>query len=123
VEKHVTNTATPNTDGSRRSARILDGQGPIALIGLTAIAVILAINLLSRSHLAPTDPRLLDSPNCTHCGTVVAVRRSAHSVPVYYIEVKLADGSTLTVREIATGLSVGDVVEVRGTALTPRDLF
>ena len=114
---------SPDTEGARRSASIFDGQGPIALIGLAAIAVILAINVAARSHLMPTDPRLLDGTSCTHCGTVVAVRRSAHSVPVYYVEVKLADGSTLTVRELATGLSVGDVVEVRGTELTPRDLF
>lgn len=116
-------TSASSNDSTRRSARLLDGQTPTALIGLVAIAVILAIHVVSRSHLTPVDPRLLDATACTHCGTVVAVRRSAHSIPVYYVEVKLADGSTLTVRELASGLSVGDVVEVRGTSLTPRDLF
>ena len=116
-------SVTPSTDGGSRPVRVLDGQMPIALIGMLAIAVIFAINLLSRSHLTPMDARLLESSSCGKCGTVVAVRRSAHSVPVYYVEVKLIDGSTLTVRELATGLSVGDVVEVRGTSLTPRDVF
>jgi hypothetical protein len=123
VDKNVT-TAAQNTEGApRRSAGILDGQAPIAVIGLLAIVVIVAINYLSRPQLIATDARLLDPASCGHCGTVVAVRRSAHSVPVYYVEVRMADGSTMTVRELATGLSVGDVVEVRGTALTPRDIF
>lgn len=116
-------TAAQNAGGARRSAGILEGQVPIALIGLLAIVVIVAIHYLSRPQLMATDARLLDTAACGHCGTVVAVRRSAHSVPVYYVEVRMLNGSTLTVRELATGLSVGDVVEVRGTALTPRDIF
>ena len=100
-----------------------EGQTPIAVIGLLAIGVIVAINYFARPHLEATDTRLLDAPGCRQCGTVVAVRRSAHSVPVTFVEVQMRDGSVRTVRGPGQGFSVGDVVEVRGDALTLRDVF
>ena len=115
--------ATRNADGERRSLIVSEGQTPIAAIGLIAIAAILALHFLSRPQTLPADARLLDATLCARCGTVIAVRRSAHSVPVYFVDVKMPDGSTLTVRQTADGLSVGDIVEVRGNALTARDIF
>ena len=100
-----------------------EGQTPIAVIGLLAIGVIVAINYFARPHLEATDTRLLYAPGCRQCGTVVAVRRSAHSVPVTFVEVQMRDGSVRTVRGPGQGFSVGDVVEVRGDALTLRDVF
>ena len=120
---NVSDSATRNADGQGRSLIITEGQTAIAVIGLVAIAAIVALHFLSRPQLLPADARLLDPAACGRCGTVVAVRRSAHSVPVYFVEVKMPDGSILTVRQPADGLSIGDVVEVRGDALTPRDIF
>ena len=111
------------TKPAGRAAVVTEGQVPITLIGLLAIAVILAINFLSRPHLAASDARLTGGTGCVDCGTVIAVRRSAHSVPVTFVEVQMLDGSVRTVRGPGQGFSVGDVVEVRGDALTLRDLF
>lgn len=111
------------TKPAGRPGVITEGQVPITLIGLLAIAVILAINFLARPHLAAVDARLTGGADCVDCGTVVAVRRSAHSVPVTFVEVQMLDGSVRTVRGPSQGFSVGDVVEVRGDALTLRDLF
>ncbi|MGZ9031716.1 MAG: hypothetical protein ACXW2G_10095 [Burkholderiaceae bacterium] len=112
---------TTASDADRRLAEV-EQQAPLALIGLLAIGVIVAINYLARP-----DPvggsRLLDGSDCKQCGTVVAVRRSAHSVPVTFVEVQMPDGSVRTVRGPGPGFSVGDVVEVRGEALTLRDVF
>jgi hypothetical protein len=98
-------------------------QAPIAVVGLLAMAVILAVNFTARPHLGPIDSRLLNAKACPHCGTVVAVRRSAHSVPVFFVDVQMADGSLQTLRERDANYSVGDVVEVKGSALTLRDVF
>jgi hypothetical protein len=98
-------------------------QAPVALVGLLAMATILVVNFTARPHLAPVDSRLLNAPACRHCGTVVAVRRSAHSVPVFFVDVQMTDGSLRTLRERDAGYSVGDVVEVDGSALTLRDVF
>ena len=117
LEHEVTTASGPG----RRLAEV-EQQAPIALIGLLAIGVIVAINYLARPHPVAADRRL-DTPGCEQCGTVIAVRRSAHSVPVTFVEVHMADGSLRTVREPGQGFSVGDVVEIQGEALTPRDVF
>ena len=101
----------------------MDQQTPLALIALLAIGVILAVNMLARPQRGPADSRLLNASGCRQCGTVVAVRHSAHSVPLTYVEVQMRDGSLRTVRGPGQGVSIGDVVEVRGDALTPRDAF
>lgn len=113
---------TTASNADRRVADV-EEQTPIALIGLLAIGVIVAINYLARPDHGSTDARLLNAPGCKHCGTVVAVRRSAHSVPVTFVEVQMRDGSVRTVRGPGPGFSVGDVVEVRGEGLTARDVF
>lgn len=105
----------------RRPAEV-EQQAPIALIGLLAIGVIVAVNYLARPGPA-AGSGLLDAPGCRQCGMVVAVRRSAHSVPVTFVEVQMADGTLRTVRGPGEGFSVGDVVEVRGDALTLHDVF
>jgi hypothetical protein len=117
VEHNVTTASGPD----RRPAEA-EHQAPIAVIGLLAIGVIVAVNYLARPGPVAGNG-LLDVPGCRQCGTVVAVRRSAHSVPVTFVEVQMADGSLRTVRGPGPGFSVGDVVEVRGNALTPRDTF
>jgi hypothetical protein len=116
-EHDVTTASGPD----RRGAEVAE-QAPIALIGLLAIGVIVAINFLARPDYS-AGTRLLDAPGCKQCGTVVAVRRSAHSVPVTFVEVQMPDGSLRTVRGPGQEFSVGDVVEVRGEALTLRDVF
>ena len=111
------------TKPAGRAAVITEGQVSSTLIGLLAIAVILAINFLARPQLAAADARLAGGAPCVECGTVVAVRRSAHSVPVTFVEVQMPDGSLRTLRGPSQRFSVGDVVGVRGDALTLRDLF
>lgn len=118
MERALTTAST-----SRRLAGPTERQAPVALIGLIAIGVIWAIHSLARPPLAATDTRLANAPGCRACGTVVAVRRTAHSVPVTLVEVKMADGALRTVRGPAAPVSVGDVVEVRDDGLTPRDAF
>ena len=88
------------------------------LIGFAALATILAVNLLAR----PPDAAdgALDGA-CEQCGRVVAVRRSAHSVPVTIVEIQMLDGSLRTVRGAAQPFSVGDLVEVRDDGLALRD--
>ena len=106
----------------RAAAGMMEGQAPIALVGLLAIGVIVAVNYFARPQPGTMD-RAPGATNCKGCGTVVAVRRSAHSVPVTFVEVQMRDGSVRTVRGPGQGFSVGDVVEVRGDALTLRDVF
>lgn len=108
---------------SRRLSGRTERQTPAALIGVIAIGVIWAIHIVARPPVAGADARLLNAPGCRSCGTVVAVRRSAHSVPVALVEVKMADGSLRTVRGPAAPVSIGDVVEVRDDGLTLRDAF
>lgn len=109
---------------SRRPAGLTERQAPITLIGLIAIGVIWAIHVIAGPPLAASDARLQGASRwCAACGTVVAVRRSAHSVPQALIEVRMADGSVRTVRSPAATVSVGDIVELRGDSLTPRDVF
>lgn len=113
------------TTATNPGRRPVDAEGhtPVAVIGLLAIGVIVAINFLARPAAGVIDSRLSSAQGCKQCGTVVAVRRSAHSVPVTFVEVQMPDGSVRTVREPGQAISVGDVVEVRGDALTPRDVF
>lgn len=117
LEHEVTTASGPG-----RRPEEVEQQAPIALIGLLAIGVIVAINYLARPDPVAGD-RWFDAPGCKQCGTVIAVRRSAHSVPVTFVEVHMADGSLRTVRGPGQVFSVGDVVEVRGEALTLRDVF
>lgn len=103
-----------------RLAGAMDGQIPIALIGVAAMGAIFAVNLLARP--APGgDPRTVTAPGCRECGTVVAIRRSAHSVPLTFVEIQMPDGSLRTMRGGAASFSVGDVVEVSGGAPVLRD--
>jgi spore maturation protein SpmA len=105
-------------ESSRHAAESFGAQAPIALLGLAAIAIIALINANSR----PTpvvQPQIVASA-CASCGTVVAVRRSAHSSPVYFVEVQMLDGSTRVVQQLAAGFKVGDVVLVNGNALSLR---
>lgn len=112
---------TTASNPGRRLADV-EQQAPIALIGLLAIALIVAVNYLARPDLG-AGTGMLDAGDCKQCGTVVAVRRSAHSVPVTLVEVQMVDGSLRTVRGPGEGYSVGDVVEVRGDALAPHQVF
>ncbi|MGZ8255634.1 MAG: hypothetical protein ACXWVT_12340 [Burkholderiaceae bacterium] len=118
VEYEVTTAPNPG-----RRPVDLEEQTPIALIGLLAIGVIVAVNFLARPVPGAADARLLGAPACKQCGTVVAVRRTAHSVPVTLVEVQMIDGSMRTVRGPGPNFSIGDVVEVRGEGLTLRDVF
>jgi len=95
-------------------------QAPIALMGLGAIAIIALINLSGRPATGPRDPAAALACSSSSCGTVVAVRRSAHSSPVYFVEVQMLDGSTRIVQQLAAGFKVGDVVLVNGNALSLR---
>jgi hypothetical protein len=116
LEQDVTTTPNP---GSRST--IFQGQAAISLIGVAAMAAIFAVNLLGRPHPAELDARAPGAILCSDCGTVVAVRRSPHSVPVTLVEVQMMDGSLRTVRAPAQLPSVGDVVQINGDALTLRD--
>jgi len=103
---------------SRRTGETFAGQAPTALLGLAAIAVIALINANARPVAVPQPPIVASA--CTDCGTVVAVRRSAHSSPVYFVEVQMLDGSTRVVQQLAAGFKVGDFVQVNGNALSLR---
>lgn len=94
-------------------------QAPIALIALAVIAVITLINANAR---APVPPVPVVAFACSSCGTVTAVRRSAHSTPVYFVEVQMLDGSTRVIHQLAAGFNVGDIVQVNGNALTLRSV-
>jgi hypothetical protein len=104
----------------RAAVGMMEGQAPIALVGLLAIGVIVAVNYFARPQPGAAD-RAPGAANCKGCGTVVAVRRSAHSVPVTFVEVQMSDGSVRTLRAPARQFSVGDSVEVKDDALTLRD--
>jgi acid phosphatase class B len=100
-------------------AETFGAQAPIALLGLAAIAIIALINAHARP--AAVDKVPVAAAACsTECGTVVAVTRSAHSSPVYYVEVQMLDGSMRVVQQLAAGFKVGDVVQVNGNALSLR---
>jgi len=100
---------------------MMEGQAPIALVGLLAIGVIVAVNYFARPQLGAAT-QAPNATDCKECGTVVAVRRSAHSVPVTFVEIQMTDGSVRTLRAPARPLfSVGDAVQVRNEALTLRD--
>ena len=92
-------------------------QAPLAMLGLAVIALIVLINANARS---PAPPTPIVSISCATCGTVVAIRRSAHASPVYFVEVQMLDGSTRVVQQLASGFKVGDIVQVNGNALTLR---
>ncbi len=112
---------TNASKSDRPAADAHERQLPLALAGLVAIAAIVAVNVLGRPH--PDDTRLLQATGCPECGTVVAVRRLGREEAGTFVEVQMRDGSRRTVREHGDGFSVGDVVEVRGDALTLRDVF
>jgi hypothetical protein len=103
---------------SQRSAESFGAQAPIALLGLAAIAIIALINANARP--AAAVPPQATTLACSDCGTVVAVRQSAHSSPVYFVEIQMLDGSTRVVQQLAAGFKVGDVVQVNGNALSLR---
>lgn len=96
---------------------MLKGQLPVVLVGLIAMAILLAIHLTSKPPGSASN-RL--EATCPGCGTVVAVRRSAHSVPVYFVEVRMDDGALMTLRRPENAFQVGDLVEIRGDALARR---
>lgn len=100
----------------QRQAESFGRQSTLAAIGLAAIAAIVLIHAQPK---APVAGGFIGA-GCTDCGTVVAVRRSAHSAPVFFVEVRMPDGSLRTVQQLAAGFSVGDVVQVNGNALTLR---
>jgi hypothetical protein len=109
ADRHNSEAPTRETFGT---------QAPLALFGLAAIAIIALINANARP--APLPPPQIIASACSNCGTVVAVRRSAHSSPVYYVEVQMLDGSHRVVQQLAAGFKVGDVVLVNGNALSLR---
>lgn len=111
-------TKAPNVN-PRAAAGMMEGQAPIALVGLLAIGVIIAVNYFARPQVGAAD-RAPGATDCKGCGKVVAVRHSAHSVPVTYVEVQMTDGSVRTLRAPARQFSVGDSVEVKDDALTLR---
>jgi hypothetical protein len=110
-------TATRQSDDERR-AESFGAQAPLALFGLTAMAVIALINAHYRPEPMARPP--LVAASCADCGTVVAVTRSAHSSPLFFVEIHMLDGSTRVVQQLAAGFKVGDVVQVNGNALTLR---
>jgi hypothetical protein len=99
-------------------AESFGAQAPIALLGLAAIAIIALINANARTAHADLPPAITTA--CVNCGTVVAVRQSAHSSPVYFVEVQMLDGSKRVVQQLASGFKVGDFVQVNGNALSLR---
>jgi len=105
-------------ESSQSRSESFGAQAPIALLGLAAIAIIALIN--ANALPARADPPPAMALACTECGTVVAVRQSAHSSPVYYVEVRMLDGSTRIVQQLASGFKVGDFVQVNGNALSLR---
>ena len=105
-------------DPTARSSESFAAQAPVALLGLAAIAVIALINLNARPA-AALPPAVIASA-CVECGTVVAIRRSAHASPVFFVEIQMLDGSTRVVQQLATGFKVGDLVQVNGNALSLR---
>jgi hypothetical protein len=99
-------------------AESFGAQAPIALLGLAAIAIIALINANARTAHADSPAALTTA--CADCGTVVAVRQSAHSSPIYFVEVQMLDGSKRVVQQLASGFKVGDFVQVNGNALSLR---
>jgi hypothetical protein len=114
----MTSMTALKQDSTRPAAESFGAQAPIALLGLAAIAIIALINANSRP--APAIPPQIVASACASCGTVMAVRRSAHSSPVFYVEVQMLDGSTRVVQQLAAGFKVGDIVVVNGNALSLR---
>ncbi len=108
----------PKQDSTPHGAETFAAQAPMALLGLAAIAIIALINANTRP--ARAVPPQAITVACSDCGTVVAVRQSAHSSPVYFVEVQMLDGSTRVVQQLAAGFKVGDVVQVNGNALSLR---
>lgn len=105
-------------DSSAASRESFGAQAPLALLGLAAIAMIALINV-SATPAAQPPPQALAAA-CGECGTVVAVHQSAHASPVYYVEIRMLDGSHRVVQQLAAGFKVGDVVQVNGNALALR---
>jgi hypothetical protein len=118
---HTMNSMSDHRQGpSTHSSESFGAQAPIALLGLAAIAIIALINVNAAPAVAV--PPTIVASSCTDCGTVVAIRRSAHSSPVFFVEVQMLDGSTRVVQQLATGFKVGDIVQVNGNALSLRPL-
>ena len=107
------------SDPDRRRADDPEKQTLLAVAGLVAIAAIVAVNVLGRPR--ADDSRLMNATGCAECATVVAVRSASREDAS--VEIQMRDGSRRTLRHRANGFSVGDVVEVKGNALTLRDVF
>lgn len=114
----VMNSTEKREDTAEAAREKFDAQTPLTVIGLVAIAMILLINSPARTTSAAPAPH--SAAVCGNCGTVTAVRRSAHSVPVYFVEVQMPDGSLRTIQQLAAGFNVGDIVQVNGNALSLR---
>lgn len=106
-------------DGSldRQEPESFGAQAPLALLGLAMIAVIALINANSRPVPAA---KPIVAIACATCGTVIDVRRAAHSSGIYFVEVQMLDGSSRVIEQLAAGFKVGDIVQVNGNALTLR---
>jgi hypothetical protein len=113
----VLSSTVKSDEAEVRAREKFDAQTPLTVIGLAAIAMILLINSPARPTVAAA-PQIAAA--CVDCGTVTAVRRSAHSSPVYFVEVQMLDGSVRTIQQLTAGFNVGDVVHVNGNALTLR---
>jgi hypothetical protein len=114
----VMNSTEKREEAAEAAREKFDAQTPLTIIGLAAIAMILLINSPARPTAAAPAPHF--AATCGNCGTVTAVRRSAHSAPVYFVEVHMLDGSVRTIQQLAAGFNVGDIVQVNGNALTLR---
>jgi len=110
-------TAARRNDDERRPETFA-AQAPLALFGLAAIAVIALINAHYRPE--PLARPTIVAATCAECGTITSITRSAHSSPVFFVEVRMLDGSLRVVQQLAAGFKVGDVVQVNGNALTLR---
>lgn len=114
----MTGMPESSQDSSAQNSETFGAQTPVALMGLAAIAVITLVNIQAQPAAAP--PPTVVASACVDCGTVTAIRRSAHSSPVYFVEIQMLDGSTRVVQQLATGFKVGDFVQVNGNALSLR---
>ena len=118
-ERPIVPTLSPRKAGADvRAHDTFTAQTPLVVIGLAAIGMILLINSHARPTPSSNKPVVVYA--CADCGTVVAVRRTAHSVPSYTVEVQMLDGSLRTIQQLATGFNVGDIVQVSGNALILR---
>lgn len=93
-------------------------QAPLAAVGCAAIALIVLIHASQPQRSPVEQPAAVAM--CAECGTVVALRRSAHATPVYFADIQMTDGSLRTVQLPSASVSVGDVVQVTDNGLSLR---